>query len=338
MPNTNSVPSEVLAAEKLVEEIPSKRKADLTAKAQSRWMPKNFYASGISECDRQMVHSLLDWDKKPLADAGLQAIFEAGKSEEARIVRILSELGYEVIGQQNPIQIKHPKTGEIICTGKIDGKILVGRNAVPMELKSMNQNAFARINSVDDLAKSPFYRKYIKQMQLYLYGNGEEAGIFIISDFRNIKVFIVYLDFGLCEQILKQLERCWDYVKAKKYPEPLQNRPDICQYCPFEFLCTKSTCNQGASFMDSPEMEQNIARLLELKPLAKEYEELDKAIKNPLKEQGVLNAVIGSKYQIVGRKTKRTSYDANLLDDETKKSIAKETEYITYKIADLEAK
>ena len=90
--------------------------------------------------------------------------------------------------------------------------------------------------------------------------------------------------------------------------------------------------------MDSPEMEQNIARLLELKPLAKEYEELDKAIKNPLKEQGVLNAVIGSKYQIVGRKTKRTSYDANLLDDETKKSIAKETEYITYKIADLEAK
>lgn len=335
MPNTNSVPSEVLAAEKLVQEIPAKRKADLTAKAQNRWMPKNFYASGISECDRQMVHALLDWDKKPLADAGLQAIFEAGKSEEARIVRMLSELGYEVIAQQNPIQIRHPKTGELICTGKIDGKILVGRSAVPMELKSMNPNAYARINSVDDLAKSPFYRKYIKQMQLYLYGNGEEAGIFIISDFRNIKVFIVYLDFGLCEQILKQLERCWDYVKAKKYPEPLQNRPDVCQYCPFEFLCTKTTCNQGAEFFDNAEMEQNVTRLLELKPLAKEYEELDKAIKEPLKAQGILNAVIGTKYQIVGRKIKRTSYDANLLDDETKKSIAKETEYTTYKIGAL---
>ena len=338
MSNTNSVPSEVLAAEKLAVEIPAKRLADLTAKAQNRWMPKNFYASGISECDRQMVHSILDWDKKPMADARVQAIFEAGKSEEARVLRILSELGYEVIAQQNPIQIRHSKTGELICTGKIDGKVLCGRHAIPAELKSMNQNAFARINSVEDLAKNTFYRKYLYQMQLYLYGNAEEAGLFIISDFRNIKVFIVYLDYGLCEQLLQKLERCWDYVKAKKYPDPIENRPDICQYCPFEFLCTKTTCNQGASFMDSPEMEQNVARLLELKPLAKEYEELDKAIKEPLKAQGILNAVIGTKYQIIGRKTKRTTYDANLLEDDVKKSIAKETEYIAYKIADLEAK
>lgn len=332
---TNSVSPEVLAAEKLVEEIPAKRKADLTAKAQNRWMPKNFYASGISECDRQMVHSLLDWDKRPLADAGLQAIFEAGKSEEARIVRMLSELGYEVIAQQNPIQIRHSKTGEIICTGKIDGKILVGRSAVPMELKSMNPNAYARINSVDDLAKSPFYRKYIKQMQLYLYGNGEEAGLFIISDFRNIKVFIVYLDFGLCEQILKQLERCWDYVKAKKYPDPI-DRLEVCQYCPFEFLCTKTTVNQGASFLESEELEQNVARWLELKPMKSEFEALDKAIKGPLKDKDILNAVIGTKYQIVGRKQKRTTYDTNLLTDEQREAIKQETSVTVYKISTLE--
>lgn len=329
------ISSQVSLAEKLAAEIPSKRNADLTAKAQHRWIPKNFYASNIPECDRQMVHSILDWDKKPLADAGLQAIFEAGKSEEARIVRILSELGYEVIAQQNPIQIRHPKTGEVICTGKIDGKILVGRTAIPLELKSMNQNAFARINSVDDLMKNPYYRKYVKQMQLYLYGNESEAGLFVISDFRNIKVFIIYLDYGLCEQILKQLERTWDYVKSKKYPEPIAYRPDVCDYCPFEFLCTKTTCNKGAEFLESVELEQNIARLLELKPLAKEYEALDKAIKTPLKEQDILNAVIGTKYQIVGRKQKRVSYDTNLLEDEQKEAIKKETEFVVYKIAEI---
>ena len=155
----SNVANLVEAAEKLAVEIPQKRLADLSAKAQHRWIPKNFYASNIPECDRQMVHSILDWDKKPLADAGLQAIFEAGKSEEARIVRMLSELGYEVIAQQNPIQIRHPKTGEVICTGKIDGKILVGRTAIPVEFKSMNPNAFARLNSADDLMKSPYYRK-----------------------------------------------------------------------------------------------------------------------------------------------------------------------------------
>lgn len=335
MTNTNTIPSEVLAAEKLAQEIPAKRLADLTQKAQSRWMPKNFYASGIPECDRQMVHSLLDWDKKPLADPNLQAIFEAGKSEEARIVRMLSELGYEVIAQQNPIQIRHPRTGEIICTGKIDGKILVGRHAVPMELKSMNPNAYARINSVEDFAKSPYYRKYIKQMQLYLYGNGEEAGLFIISDFRNIKVFLVYLDFGLCEQILKQLERCWDYVKAKKYPEPIAYRAEVCDYCPFEFLCTKTTCNKGAEFLESPELEHDIARWMELKPLKTEFEALDKAIKGPLKEQDILNAVIGTKYQIVGRKQKRTGYDTSLLTDEQRNAIKTESEVTVYKIAAL---
>jgi len=333
--NSNSVSPEVLAAEKLVAEIPAKRNADLTAKAQNRWMPKNFYASGISECDRQMVHSLLDWDKRPLADAGLQAIFEAGKSEEARIVRMLSELGYEIIGQQNPIQIRHPKTGELICTGKIDGKILVGRSAVPVELKSMNPNAYARINSVEDLAKNPFYRKYIKQMQLYLYGNAEEAGLFIISDFRNIKVFLVYLDYGLCEQILKQLERCWDYVKAKKYPDPI-DRPEVCQYCPFEFLCTKTTVNQGASFLESEELVQDLDRWMELKPLKAEFEALDKAIKGPLKDKDILNAVIGTKYQIVGRKQKRTTYDTNLLTDEQREAIKTETEITVYKINALE--
>lgn len=82
MTNTNTIPSEVLAAEKLAQEIPAKRLADLTQKAQSRWMPKNFYASSIPECDRQMVHSLLDWDKKPLADPNLQAILKPEKAKK----------------------------------------------------------------------------------------------------------------------------------------------------------------------------------------------------------------------------------------------------------------
>ena len=332
---TNTIPTEVLAAERLAADIPAKRMADLNSKAQHRWMPKNFYASNLPECDRQLVHSILDWAKRPLADAGLQAIFEAGKNEEARVLRILSELGYEVIAQQNPIQIRHPKTGEVICTGKIDGKILLGRQAVPIELKSMNPNAFARINSVEDFAKNPYYRKYIKQMQLYLYGNEVEAGLFIISDFRNIKVFIVYLDLGLCEQILKQLERAWQYVKARKYPDPIAYRPDICDHCPFEMLCTKTTCNKGAEFLESDELEQNIARLLELKPLKAEYEALDKAIKEPLKERGILNAVIGTKYQIVGRKQTRVTYDTDLLEDAQKEAIKKETEITVYKLGTL---
>ena len=328
-----------VAAEKLATEIVEKRIAYLE-KTNSRWKPAHFYASGIPECDRQLVHSVLDWDKKPLADSGLLAIFEAGKAEEARIGRILSELGYELIAQQNPIEIRHPKTQEVICTGRIDGKIIYkdGNNkpiAIPCEMKSMADYLFQSINTLDDFQKRPLHRKYLKQMQLYLYGNNIEAGLFIISNFRQIKVIPVYLDLGFCEQILKQLDRAWEHVKAGTYPDPIDYKPEICDNCPFEMLCTKTTSNKAAELIDSPELEANIERLLMLKPSKDEYEKLDKLIKDPFKTNDILNAIVGTKYQIVGRKQKRTKYDTALLTDEEREKIKTEQEITVYKIGVL---
>ena len=328
-----------VAAEKLATEIVERRIAYLE-KNNTRWKPAHFYASSIPECDRQLVHSVLDWDKKPLADGGLLAIFDAGKAEEARIGRILSELGYELIAQQNPIEIRSAKTGKIICTGRIDGKIIykdgtVKPIAIPCEIKSMADFLFQSINTLEDFQKRPLHRKYLKQMQLYLYGNGIEAGLFIISNFRQIKVIPVYLDYGFCEQILKQLERAWEYVEQNKYPDPIDYRPEICDNCPFEMLCTKTTTNKAAELIESPELEANIARFLELKPAKAEYDKLDKLIKEPFKANGVMNAIIGTKFQIIGRKQKRTTYDTALLSDEEKEKIKKETESVIYKIGAL---
>ena len=33
----------------------------------------NFRASDIHECDKYMVHTILDWDKRSMYDVGLQA-------------------------------------------------------------------------------------------------------------------------------------------------------------------------------------------------------------------------------------------------------------------------
>ena len=126
-------------------------------------------------------------------------------------------------------------------------------------------------------------------------------------------------------------------MKAKKYPDPI-DRPEVCQYCPFEFLCTKTTVNQGASFLESEELVQDLDRWMELKPLKAEFDALDKAIKGPLKDKDILNAVIGTKYQIVGRKQKRTTYDTKLLTDEQREAIKTETEVTVYKINALEEK
>lgn len=323
----------VEAVNNLAIEIVEKRKEQLRAD-NKRFIPRNFYASNIPECKRQMVHGILDWDKRELADDGLLSLFDSGKAEEKRIIQMLMSIGYDVIQQQNPISIKNKK-GEIICSGKIDGKISYKGFYFPYEIKSMQDYTFQSIKSVEDFEKKPLLRKYLKQLQLYLYGNNIECGLFIISNFRQIKVIPVYLDYGLCEQILQTLESAWVYVQKKEYPEPITYNPQICDYCPFEMLCSKMTNNKPAEFINNEILEGQIARCIELKPLVKEYEELDEMIKAPFKEKEVLSAVIGTKYQIIGRKQKRISYDTKQLDEETKEKIKEEKEFVVIKYKEI---
>lgn len=318
---------------KLADEIVTKRKEQLRMN-NKRFIPRNFYASSIGECTRQMVHSILDWDKRELADDGLLALFESGKKEENNIIKMLLDLGYEVVQQQNPIEIKNRK-GETICTGRIDGKIIYNGVAIPYEIKSMQDYSFQQLNSIEDFENSPLHRKYIKQLQLYMYGNNIEVSMFIISNFRQIKVIPVYIDYGLCEQILQQLERAWEYVKKKEYPEPITYNPKICDWCPFELLCTKQTTNKPAEFIDNKELEAKIDRRFQLEAAAKEYKELDEQIKAPFKKNGILNAFIGTKYEIIGRKQTRTTYNTMALDQAILDTIKEEKESIVYKVKQL---
>lgn len=318
---------------KLADEIVTKRKEQLR-RDNKRWIPTRFYASSIGECDRQLVHSILDWDKRELADDGLLALFESGKKEENNIIKMLLDLGFEVVQQQNPIDIKNRK-GETICSGRIDGKIIYDGVAIPYEIKSMQDYSFQQLNSIEDFQNSPLHRKYIKQLQLYMYGNNIEVAMFIISNFRQIKVIPVYIDYGLCEQILQQLERAWEYVKKKEYPEPISYNPKICDWCPFELLCTKQTTNKPAEFIDNKELEAKIDRRFQLEAAAKEYKELDEQIKAPFKKNGILNAFIGTKYEIIGRKQTRTTYNTAALDSAILDTIKETKESIVYKVKQI---
>ena len=318
---------------KLADEIVTKRKEQLR-RDNKRWIPRNFYASSIPECTRQMVHSILDWDKRELADDGLLALFDSGKKEENNIIRMLLDLGFEVVQQQNPIEIKNRK-GETICSGRIDGKIIYDGVAIPYEIKSMQDYSFQQLNSIEDFQNSPLHRKYIKQLQLYMYGNNIEVAMFIISNFRQIKVIPIEIDYGLCEQILQQLEKAWEYVKKKEYPEPIAYNPKICDWCPFELLCNHTHENKPAEFIDNKELEAKIDRRFQLEAAAKEYKELDEQIKAPFKKNGILNAFIGTKYEIIGRKQTRTTYNTAALDSAILDTIKETKESIVYKVKQI---
>lgn len=315
-------------ATSLADYIVTKRLSVLNGKI-NRYPKRAFTCSDIHECDCYMLHSVLDWDKRELHDAGLQAIFDAGNKEEENVKnRIGYELGLEFVETQSPFEIKN-RAGEVIASGKIDGKILWNGKAVPVEIKSMNENSFNMINSLDDFKKKPLYRKYLRQMQLYLYGNNQEAGLFIISNFRTEKIILVTLDYGECEYILSRLERLWEMKKTGTYPEP-EYRPELCDRCPFSSLCMGDAIHKPAEMINNELLEEKLNRRLELEPLVKEYKDIDEEVKSVFKQ--IPHAFVGTSFEITGREQSRKAVDANAMPDDIRQQYEKTTTFWVSKI------
>lgn len=298
MKNVIKSPVEVL--HEFIDEAVARRKATLTSKI-NRYPRTHFIASDVHDCDRYMVHSILDWQARPLHDEGLQAIFDAGNREEASVKLRMAEDGWEVIHQQEPFEIKNRK-GEMICRGKIDGKVLYGRTAIPWEIKSMDGNIFRGIKGLEDFQHKVHLRKYLRQMQLYLFGNNSEGGLFTLSDFRHEKHVPVALELDSCEHILQRLERNWDMVKAKKYPERIEYDSAVCGRCPFAHVCLPDIKNEGAKQITNDELLEDLNRWTYLKPLAVEFDKLDKELKEYFRNKA--DVLVNLTYRVLGRVTK----------------------------------
>ena len=306
---------------KLIDEIITRRKNYLTAQIK-RTPVNNFRASDIGDCDRQMVYGILNWKEKAMHDEGLQAIFEAGNREEQAVKQRLGyQLGLEFIEQQTPFEIKY-RSGETICRGHIDGKILFEGQAIPVEIKSMNENVFNSIRSLDDFQKKTIHRKYLRQMQLYLYGNNMESGIFILSNFRQEKLIPVVLDYGECENILTRLEKNWKHIKDKTYPEKINYSESICGHCGFAHICLPNAENKGAKFIDNTVLEEKLNRREELKELKSEYENIDDEIKEIF--QNIPEAFVGKNWRIIGSERKINRVNTKLLPDEIREKYSEE--------------
>jgi hypothetical protein len=320
-------------AQDLAGDIAQKR-VDQLERTNNRFHPARFYASQIGDCDRQMVYNLTRWQDKPLFDANTLALFDAGKKEEMNINRMLLELGFEILKQQNPIEIKN-RAGEIICSGRIDGMIKKDGKVIPYEIKSMNDYIFNSIKSADDFDKKPYLRKYTRQLQMYLHGFEIEGGLFILSNFRQIKIIPIEWQAQACEEILQKLERCWEHYKAGTLPEPIEFDESICGTCPFKHLCTVEHKYEGLEIIHDTQLQDKLARLFQLKPLAKEYDQLDAELKAPFKANPIPQVFIGDQYLVTAKTSKRVSVDTKALPPEIKAQYKKETEAVTITFMDL---
>ncbi len=297
--------------EELIADIQRARNASLSGKI-NRYHRKNQILSDISDCDRQMVYSILNWEDRPLHTPELQARFDQGNRLESDAIAELRSIGYEVILSQQPITIK-ARDGNVMATGKIDGSIKWHGVEFPLEIKSMNPNLFTKLESVEDFEKKPWTRKYPRQLQMYMYGKNKEQGFFLILDcLGKWKLFPIYLDYGVCEWILQKLERNYEHIKNKTLPGRIDYKKEICGNCAFKNLCLPDIVNEGFEMVESGELEELVREREKLLPNHRRFEEIDKEAKALARNHGQ-DFILGTDWKVELKTVSKKMIDTKLI-------------------------
>lgn len=255
------------------------------------------------ECLRYLVYNRTRWQERSLHDANLQGIFDDGVMHEKDTLRILQDAGLSIIEQQRSFEWK-----EYLITGHIDAKVQINGFAYPLEIKTASPFTFNTLNTIDDMKhhKYPYIRRYPAQLTLYLLMDNKEKGLFLFKNKANsqFKEILVNLDYELGESLLKKAEAINKHVKDNTLPDRVEYSDYLCGECPYQHICLPPVDRSELKIIDNTEMQHNLDRYFELKPIVSEYNELDKLIKDTYKEKEVL---VGS-YLINGKWCEKKEY------------------------------
>ncbi len=286
--------------------------------------PLNRASEAGHPCVRFLVLSRLHPELKTLHDVSLQRIFDEGALHEAAVLREIQDAGLTIVEQQRPFEWK-----KFELSGRIDAKLALNGQNIPLEVKSCSPNVFAAIKNLppEDMAKSKYswVRRYPAQILLYMLMDNQETGIIIFKNKATgekcQKIFRLTDDnLQYAESILQKLERVNSFVAQNELP-PVE-QIDECADCGF----AKTSCfpgrdfGPGFDFLSDPEIEAKLLRWEELKEPAKEFEDLDKEIKEHFKGK---SAIVGN-FKIESREFERVNY---AVPDEIKRQYAEKMKY-----------
>jgi CRISPR/Cas system-associated exonuclease Cas4 (RecB family) len=241
-----------------------------------------------------------------------------GNEIEEIVLKELAEAGIKILEQQRSFEWK-----EYQITGHIDGKVLFGDQIFPMEIKSCSPFVFKAINSINDLknGKYGYLRKYPVQLNLYLLMDNKEKGVFLFKDKTSgqFKEIWMDIDYALGEETLKRAEAINTHLAAGTMPEPI-NDDMWCEGCPFAHICLPEHIGKEVE-IDTTNLSEMLDRLEELKPIVKEYEEIDDQVKETVKGR---EKILAGNWFVTGKYYDRKSYD---VPAEIKSQYEKVTQY-----------
>jgi hypothetical protein len=235
-------------------------------------------------CTRYLVLKRHDWKAETLPSLSLQYIFEEGHIHEDAVSDLLKKAGFKVTKSQ--VSLDWPEQPSLKITGHIDGTVKVDGREYPIEVKSVSTHYFDTIQTFNDIKmhKYWFVRKWAGQLTLYLAMMNTDQGLMVLKNKNDgrVRIIDVVLDYDLAEALVKKAEVVNAHVAAKTLPDPIE-WDDCCERCGFHpHLCMPDIIREGAEIMDDPELEAELERREELKPLVKEYGEIEDDLKKKL--------------------------------------------------------
>lgn len=272
-------------------------------------------------CERYLVYSITNWaDRKPYPPE-VQFIFEGGQAVEELAIKDLEDAGFRVYRPEPDKGIMESRPR---ISGHIDVRVDFGDGLVKTgEIKGLNILDFDRLNSIEDFfnSKKPWIKKYPAQLMTYLYIKAEDEGFFYLKSIPRFqpKIISVKLDYVYMESILQKTERVEKHIAAGTLPERVDNF-DTCEHCPFDHICLPPVNRTELEFIYDDELLEMMERAETLEEVAKEYSQLDKAIKARFNKR--LKLTVGN-YLVMGKEVTRKGY------------TVQDSSYIQYKITKL---
>lgn len=236
-------------------------------------------------CERYLYLLLKNWqDVKPY-DVGLQHIFDLGNSIEDYAIARLKEAGFECITPT----VRSWKIDNPLITGREDIRIKDTQTGelIPCEIKGLSPIEFEKLNSVADFlnSKKHYVRSYPTQLFVYMYKFEKEKGFFILVNklTGELKIIEVELDYEFGDECLKKAERIYKAVETNTPPESCDDI-SVCEQCNLQHICGQVKRMPADIELDG-ELENLINRKNELAEAKREYEEVDRQIKDKVGER-----------------------------------------------------
>lgn len=261
--------------------------------------PYNYMSSAGIECERHLYYLRTEGEHRQPFPVSVLRLFREGKEQERRVKRDLMDMGYEWFEDQSPVTIER-----LALRGKIDGFVRIGGERPLAEVKSLSPFAFQKVDNSEDVKTDEFLSRGIVQLIGYMVALHEPFGIMIYRN-RNdgdIKVLEVTPDHDLWSTVEAKMIRVNKAVEAGCAPDKIDGigRTAVCRRCPFEHICVPDAIPDGGGIMitDEPMVIECLDRLEELRPQAKEYEDLMKWRKGRFKN---LDGIVCGQYLIQGK-------------------------------------